>query len=139
MIGTKLKKFGTMSSEKRIRRNDLLKKTIVTLVILTAYYIFVRLTGFSIPCLFREITGLKCPGCGISRMCMHLAQLEFGEAFLCNPLMFLLLPVFAVLLAVKLIFMPDCLEVRSRGYRIGERVCLVTVLAYWVVRNIIGI
>ena len=132
-------KYGAMSPEKRVRRDDLLKKTVVTLVILAAYYLFVRLTGLAIPCLFHEITGLKCPGCGISHMCMHMVRLEFREAFICNPLMFLLLPVFAILLAFKLIFMPDWLETRSKAYRIGEKVCLVAVLAYWVVRNIIGI
>ena len=128
-----------MSPEKRKRRDALLKKVIVTAAVLAVYYLFVRFTGLSIPCVFREVTGFRCPGCGVTHMAMHAARLEFGLAFRSNPLLFFMFPFFGAVLAVKLIFMPDALESNSRVYRIGERICLGLVMVFWVVRNIVGI
>lgn len=45
-----------------------------------------------IPCLFHEVTGLYCPGCGVSRMCLALFRLDFQAAFLANPVILMLLP-----------------------------------------------
>ena len=53
--------------------------------------------GFGIPCMFHMLTGLDCPSCGISRMCLALLQLRFADAFRYNPAIFCLLP---LLLAV---------------------------------------
>ena len=36
------------------------------------YGIFVSYTGLAIPCLFRKVTGLLCPGCGVTGMCVAL-------------------------------------------------------------------
>ena len=33
-----------------------------------------------IPCMFHQITGLYCPGCGVSRMCLALFRLDFVSA-----------------------------------------------------------
>ncbi|MCI8624252.1 MAG: DUF2752 domain-containing protein [Provencibacterium sp.] len=56
---------------------------------------FYRLTGWGLPCPIHSLTGLYCPSCGVSRMCLHLLQGEWAEAFRSNPALFLLLPVFA--------------------------------------------
>ena len=45
-----------------------------------------------IPCMFHQITGLYCPGCGVSRMCLALFRLDFVSAFRANAAIFLLLP-----------------------------------------------
>ena len=68
-------------------RKTLLKYAIV-LGIALAYLVFVLLTGIGIPCVFYEITGLKCPGCGISRMFISLAKLDFVSAFKYNSFVF---------------------------------------------------
>ncbi len=44
------------------------------------YALFVHATGLMIPCPFRLITGLKCPGCGMTHMCMSLLRLDFKAA-----------------------------------------------------------
>ena len=36
------------------------------------YAFLILHTPFRIPCLFREVTGLQCPGCGTSRMALAL-------------------------------------------------------------------
>ena len=57
------------------------------------YYVFVSLTNVGIPCFFRLVTGLQCPGCGISRMLMALVRLDFVSAFHHNPVVFLTAPI----------------------------------------------
>lgn len=64
-----------------------------------AYAVFVGLTGFSIPCPIHALTGLLCPGCGVTRMCMALLALDFPAAWNANPVLLLLLPILAALLA----------------------------------------
>ena len=45
------------------------------------YALFTHFTGIGIPCIFHLITGLQCPGCGISRMFLSLFRLDFAAAF----------------------------------------------------------
>lgn len=45
-----------------------------------------------IPCIFHEVTGLYCPGCGVSHMCLSLLSLNFQAAFQANAAIMLLLP-----------------------------------------------
>lgn len=54
----------------------------------TAYYIWLRLTGLAIPCVFRMITGWKCPGCGITTLILCIAKFDFAGAFQANPFLF---------------------------------------------------
>ena len=56
------------------------------------YFWWLEHTGFGIPCLFRRITGFKCPGCGITHMLLHIIRFEPGAAFHDNPFLFLSLP-----------------------------------------------
>lgn len=76
---------------------DRLKKILIYLASLLglgfAYLLFVQYTGLGIPCVFHLLTGLYCPGCGISRMCLALARLDFKAAMGHNLLVFCLLPI----------------------------------------------
>lgn len=50
---------------------------------------------FYIPCLFHELCGYYCPGCGITRMFYSILKLDLYQAFRYNAFLFCLLP-FAV-------------------------------------------
>lgn len=39
----------------------------------------------SMPCFFKEVTHLYCPGCGGTRSMIALLHLDIQRAFLCNP------------------------------------------------------
>lgn len=80
----------------RARALRILKPAAVILAIGLAYLLIHELTGFALFCPFRRFLHLYCPGCGVSRMCFHLAHLEFYEAFSSNCVVFCLLPVAAV-------------------------------------------
>ena len=72
-----------------------LKKLLMNIFLLgmagLLYGIFVSYTGLAIPCLFRKVTGLLCPGCGVTGMCVALLHLDWRGAFSCHPVLFVLL------------------------------------------------
>ena len=39
--------------------------------------------------------GKECPGCGMTRACMHLIHFDFAEAFSFNMFSFIVFPIFA--------------------------------------------
>ena len=120
-------------------QKKLLKDTLVCICLLAAYYVFIRLTGVCIPCVFRKVTGLKCPGCGLTAMCMYIIQFRFADAFHANPLMFVLSPFLAAALIVKIFFDPVWLGSKSKAYNITVWILLGITFAFGVVRNIAGI
>ena len=56
-----------------------------------------------IPCIFYELTGLYCPGCGITRAFLSLLKLNIYQAFRYNMLVIILLPLLVVCLIYKVI------------------------------------
>ena len=72
------------------------KKTIKTVLLLLAaglcYLVWIKLTGLAMPCMFRSLTGFKCPGCGITTMFTALASLDFKTSFNANPFLFVTAP-----------------------------------------------
>ena len=63
--------------------------------------VILRYCNLGIPCIFHEVTGLYCPGCGITRCLLALSHLEFYQAFRYNILVFLLLPFFIIAMIYK--------------------------------------
>lgn len=54
-----------------------------------------------IPCPLNALTGLYCPGCGVSRMCLALLRLDFAAAWRANQAIMLLAPA-ALVIAVRM-------------------------------------
>lgn len=50
-------------------------------------------------CLIKNVTGVPCPACGSTRSVLEIINLELGNAFVLNPLGFL---VFAILLVTPI-------------------------------------
>lgn len=51
-----------------------------------------------IPCLWKSISGSDCPGCGLTRAFIALLRMEWQEAWLENPLIYMLVPLLTVLI-----------------------------------------
>lgn len=68
--------------------------TIIFLILLISYLYLGNKLNIYINCPIKEITGLYCPGCGITRMLQAILQLNFYQAFRYNPLLFISLPFF---------------------------------------------
>ena len=52
--------------------------------------------GKPIPCVFHLVTGLKCPGCGITHMLIDLLHFDLRGAYMENPFLFFVLPVLLI-------------------------------------------
>ncbi len=83
-------------NEQQQRFKYLLITTTIIVFIGFVYYIFVSLTGFGIPCFIRALTGIECPGCGVTRMLIALIRLDFKASFGFNPVVFCALPFLAI-------------------------------------------
>ena len=73
------------------------KKIIVCislLILLIAYLYLGNKFHIYLDCPIKKITGLYCPGCGITRMLLSILQFDFYQAFRYNPLLFICLPFF---------------------------------------------
>ena len=68
------------------------------LILAGLIYAALYLMGIQIPCLFHLLTGLYCPGCGISRMFISILHLDFLNALRYNSMVMFLSPFLLVLL-----------------------------------------
>ena len=119
------------------RRNKVLRIALILLGIGALYTLLTYFTNFGIPCLFYTITGLQCPGCGISRMFLALFQLDFAAAFHYNVAVLCLLPLF-ILVGVRKIY----LYIRYNRKKdllsdIGVWGMIVVLILFGVLRNIL--
>ena len=51
-----------MSKEQKQRMFSVLKNDLTVILVGIGYFLVVKFTGFSIPCLFHLVTGKYCPG-----------------------------------------------------------------------------
>ena len=128
-----------MLHKEQLRR---LKKVSVKIAvaILTGllYFVVISILGYGIPCIFRTITGLQCPGCGVSRMLSSMIKLNFKDAFDYHPVLFVSLPFLAVIFGDMLwryVYHGKC-ELRKweNAVIIAIIVCL---LVFCVIRNVL--
>ena len=60
------------------------------LLAVVAIYLIFNIVGISCPIKF--ITGISCPGCGMTRALIHALRLDFASAFFYHPLWIGLIP-----------------------------------------------
>ena len=120
------------------RINKIIIRDLIIILLLVIYYFINKKTGFYIPCIFREITGFKCPGCGITHLVFALFRLDFHEAFISNPLVFIYMP---FILAYFIYF--DYLYVYDKKDKIFKKIpnivwiiLIIITLIYGVIRNL---
>jgi hypothetical protein len=118
-------------------RKSFLRKLLLTAALLAAYYLFVRCTGISLPCLFHSITGLQCPGCGVTHMLLYMAQFDFSNAFASNPMLFCLFSLFCVLIVVKLALNPDWLKNGHPVFNTMVWCCCILLMLFGIIRNVV--
>ena len=102
-----------------------------------AYATAYQMSGVGIPCLFRKVTKLYCPGCGITHMCMYLLQFKFKEAFISQPAVFCLMPVGAII-AIRwgIRYVRDATKDFTKGEESVLIVILVVLIGLCIFRNI---
>lgn len=121
---------------KRIKR--VIGFILIVLSVLLAYALFCYYSGFGIPCLFNLITGLKCPGCGITRMCLSLLRFDLKSAFNYNPAILILLPFF-ILIFLRAIYV----YIKNGDLNLGKAfdiiiyIIITVLIIFGILRNII--
>lgn len=109
----------------------------IVLVVGLSYYAFIKLTGLGIPCIFHSLTGLHCPGCGVSRMCIALLQLDLATAFQSNAFWMVLWPFLAVYGLFKWVeYLKTGRTVNRRWETPVSAVLLAIALIFSILRNI---
>ncbi len=121
-----------------------LKKTLIIYIIVAlagiSYAVWFNVTNIGIPCVFRLITHLKCPGCGFTHFFTELLKRHWYAAIKSNYLA----PFFTVYILCLLI-MTSVRYVRTgqRDIELGPKwlnwVFLSVVIAWGIIRNIINI
>ena len=71
------------------------KKVILYIIGILYLAIFIEY-NIGIPCIFHELTGLYCPGCGATRAIAALIKLNFYQAIRYNLIIIVLLPLFII-------------------------------------------
>lgn len=95
-------------------------------------------TGLSIPCFFYILTGLRCPGCGSTSLCLNLLKLDVSAAFWANPFLLVLLPFLSIWLIYRTVLYirsgDRSLSVLENGAVWG---CVILLLLWGVLRNLL--
>lgn len=104
------------------------------------YALVVRVLGRGLYCPFYMTTGLLCPGCGVSRMCLSLLGGDWAGAWRANPGLVLLSPFLAVLLSLRAVRYVRTGEGKSPVWEARIWLAIAVLLvAYGVLRNLSGI
>src|SRR5690625_233676 len=78
------------------------KKVILTLLLLIAGIVYLKvflpIFNIHIPCVFKKVTGLDCPGCGMTRASLALLDGNLYQAFRWNMLIFFIAPLLMIYL-----------------------------------------
>lgn len=85
-----------MDIDSRSRLKKLLFNAALICIVGLGYALFCMVTHWGIPCPIHAVTGLYCPGCGISRMCIALLRFDFPTAMHWNAGVMVALPFAAV-------------------------------------------
>lgn len=110
---------------------------IILFFLLLCYYFLNQKFSIGIPCIFHEITGFYCPGCGVTKLTFSLLELDFYQAFRANPLIFILLILAIIYCFIKLI-LNKLFKINITIPNYVYYILLVITILFGVLRNIPG-
>lgn len=150
----KIKKSNKIKKELS-KLNKYLKYIIIFLVVLiiiqlgielliTLKYVNPATTNIFLPCILYKLTGLQCAGCGITRATHQILNLNFKEAFILNPLIFIY-AIFVIYLVIKAAILKilkkdiDITNIFKKDIKIILYIALVITVFFMIIRNIVNI
>ena len=117
---------------------EVLGRTALLLLLGQLYVLWGSLTQLWLPCPFHALTGLECPGCGVTRMCLALLRLDFAAAWAANPGLLLLSPLILALVGWQVTDYVRTGDRRpGRGQRLLGWTLVILVVGYGILRNCI--
>lgn len=116
------------------------KKKIITASVLLligfCYYLLITLTPLSIPCVFNKLTGLACPGCGITHALYKLISLDFIGAIKENLGITALIIIWLVYALIYLIFRFPSMKKNGKTFNAVIWSCVVLLILFAIIRNL---
>lgn len=111
----------------------------VLLAVGIAYFLICYRLGFGLPCMFNKITGLKCPGCGITRMCISLLKGDIYSAWVYNRGVLIILPLIAYFLAREIyLYVRYNNMTLQKWERVVAVIAIIYLLTFALLRNFLG-
>lgn len=119
----------------------MIKKNIKELSVYLMIILFIIILYFMdlLFCPIHKLTGLYCPGCGITRMIISIFKLEFYEAFRYNPYVFIIFPflvIYELFYIIKLITGKETFI--HKIPKIIWYILLILAILFGILRNIPG-
>lgn len=110
----------------------------IIVFVLIVIFLLNILTEIKVPCLFKNITGLYCAGCGVTRMFLALLNLDFYQAFRYNSYVFCILPIIIMYLFFELrnIFLLKSNPLNSKKFNKLWYILLISCILFMIMRNI---
>ena len=107
------------------------KDYIISVIFVTLMAILVLTERIAIPCIFNKVTGLYCPGCGITRAIKALLKGNFSESFHNNVLLYTVIP----LLILNEIIYRLTKKKYKKAYNVIITVLLIVAIIFGILRN----
>ncbi len=76
-----------MEAGKKKRVIKLIAFILLVIALLAAYAIVFKFLNWGLPCIFRSITGLECPGCGLTRSLAAMLTFDIKRLMQLNPVL----------------------------------------------------
>ena len=102
------------------------------------YLIIMRTTPFRIPCMFNKITGLACPGCGISHFCVKVSHFDFKGAAKENLGITILLPIWGLFIILKLTTKSSIFKRNGILEKVLAALSCIFLIIFGILRNLPG-
>lgn len=123
-------------NQKKIREHFVFSNMLRLFLAGILYCILMLVSDIRIPCIFYKITGVQCPGCGMSRAILALMHGKWKQAFYYNRLSITLLPVLLLYLLYRSKKYIDDGRVNFHLWEIFFLLCsFIVTIGYGVTRN----
>jgi Protein of unknown function (DUF2752) len=125
-----------------MRRDRTMWMALGVLVLVGAAFVLHQRGPHGVPwmpnCIFHQLTGLHCAGCGMTRAAYATLHGRLGEAFRFNPLGMVLLPVAFTGVAIEILgwVRGRPLPCRMTVGKCGACILAAAIIGFWVLRNI---
>ena len=123
------------SYKKRLKYESI--NIFIFLVVGIIYAVWCSFSEIRIPCVFHLVTGLKCPGCGMTSAAVSISHFDFKKAYESNLLALSVVPILCFIMLIQEI---RYIKTGERTTKIWEAVCfsmmLIIAILYAVLRNI---
>lgn len=128
------KKYGISLDKKDIRKRTI-RDMVLLLIAGSIYYLVIIHTPFSLKCYLYELFHIKCPSCGVTRMCVSMIHFDFMHAFRYNPFICITFP-YVIYEIIYLLHLNESKKKQSKINRVILYIWLVLFIIFGILRNI---